>query len=311
MENKNEQTKKKNREQIRIGTVFAVFFTLLAAANLVLLFVFDYNVPGFRTLITRIEDYRDHVEGVNGAGADASNTVIFSYENEAYTYTGEGDFDPTADVTVTGLDGQELSSDFLTYTVTGEGSKQIVYSYQSDDRQFYGTESRELILENYSAPVIVLSGEAPVLTDGNLAKVADLCRGLCTATDGYGIDISDQVEISAVPSTRFDGTFLVQFAVTNRFGDTAKNELEAATDFKIPHMKLSQKELSLNRGDAFDPRVYILYAVDFDGTNMIDLVEIEGDVNTHMAGTYTVNYDLSNAQGQAVKTKKLTVKVLE
>ena len=311
MANINSEKKRKNGGKIPAGYIFSIIFTLLAAANLVLLFVFDYKVPGFSYVITKIENYRDHVEGVNGTAAAADNTVVFEYEQDTYTYSGKGEFDPTVDVTVKSLDGTELSGDFLTFSVTGESSKEIVYNYKSEDGQYYGMQNRDLKLENYSAPVIVVSGAAPVLTDKNLGEVKDLCKGIYTATDGYGQDITDKVTISAVPDTQYNGTFLVQFSVTNRFGDTAKNEISTTTEFKEPHLKLSTTKISLMRGESFDPRAYIIYAIDFNGTNLIDFVDCEGEVDTHNIGKYTVKYDLTNPEGQAIKTKKLTVEVKE
>ena len=303
------KSKAKRRDPIPVGYILRYFFTALAAANLVLLFVFNYNVPGFSYVITKLENYRDHVEGVDGTSADADNTVIFEYDKETYTYAGKGEFDPTVDVTVKSMAGNELSMDYLSYSVTGEGSKEIVYSYKSEDGQYYGTTRRELKLENYNAPVIVLSGEAPALDDDNLAKVADLCKGIYTATDGYGKDISDKVTIVAVPDTQYNGEFIVQFSVTNLFGDTAKNELRTTVQFEKPHMKLVKTEDTITRGGTFDPLSYVLYAVDADGSNLMDLVDYEGEVDTFRAGDYKVKYELTTPNGQNIKNKKLTVHV--
>ena len=305
------KNKKKKIELIPIGYILRIFFTALAAVNLVLLFVFNYNVPGFSYVIHKLENYRDHVDGVDGTTADADNTVIFEYEKDTYTYGGKGEFDPTVDVTVKNLDGKELSKDFLTSSVTGEGTKKVVYSYNSDDGQYYGTANRELKLENYNAPVIVLSGTAPTLTDKNLAKVADLCKEIYSATDGYGKDITDKVTVTAVPDTQYNGEFIVQFTVTNVFGDTAKNELRTTTDFNIPHMKLSDTEVTLPRGEGFDPLSYVLYAVDANGNNLMDLVDYTGDVDIFEPGVYKVKYDLTSPSGKSVKTKTLKVHIAE
>ena len=308
---KKAEPKKKKREPIPFGLILRYFFTALAAANLILLFVFNYNVPGFSYVIHKLENYRDHVEGVDGTTAEADNTVIFEYDNDTYTYAGKGEFDPTIDVTVKSMAGNELSKDFLSSSVTGEASKQIVYSYKSEDGQYYGTTNRDLKLENYNAPVVVLHGTAPVLTDGNLAKVADLCKGIYTASDGYGKDITDSVTVTAVPDTQYNGEFIVKFSVTNIFGDTAQNELRTTTEFKEPHMKLTKTEVSIPRGESFDPYAYVLYAVDADGSNLMDLVDYTGDVDTFVAGDYEVKYNLESPSGKAVKTKTLTVHITE
>ncbi|MBQ6392930.1 MAG: hypothetical protein IJH60_05425 [Eubacterium sp.] len=306
---KKSDAKRKGREPIPIGYILRYLFTALAAVNLVLLFVFNYNVPGFSYVITKLENFRDHVEGVDGTSAEADNTVVFEYDKETYTYAGKGEFDPTVDVTVKSLAGNELSMDYLSFSVTGEGSKEIEYSYKSEDGQYYGTTRRELKLENYNAPVIVLSGEAPGLNDNNLAKVADLCEGIYTAMDGYGKDISDKVTISAVPDTQYNGEFIVQFSVTNLFGDTAKNELRTTAQFEKPHMKLVKTEETLIRGETFDPLSYVLYAVDADGSNLKDLVDYEGEVDTFKTGVYKVKYELTTPNGQSIKNKELTVHV--
>ncbi len=308
---KQPELKKKRKDPIPFGLIFRYFITALAAANLVLLFVFNYNVPGFSYVITKLENYRDHVEGVDGTTADADNTVIFEYDKDTYTYAGKGEFDPTVDVVVKSLDGKELSKDFLSYSVTGEGTKQVVYSYKSEDGQYYGTHNRDLKLENYNAPVIVLSGTAPVLTDGNLAKVAEFCEGIYTATDGYGKDITDRVTILAVPDTQYNGTFIVQFSVTNLFGDTAKNELQTTVEFEKPHMKLSKTEETITRGGTFDPLSYVLYAVDADGSNLMDLVDYTGDVDTFKVGDYKVKYELTSPSGETIKNKTLKVHITE
>ncbi len=292
------------------GYIIRNIVTFLAAINLILLFVFNYNVPGISSLITKIENRRDHIEGVKSVETNSDNTVIFEYEKKTFVYTGKGPYQPRADVTVKDLAGNELNKEYLTTTVIGETNKEIVYTYESPDGLHHGTQNRELKLENYGAPVIVLSGEIGEITDKNLSKLKNLCKGKYSATNGYGKDATDKVEITAEPTADYDGTFRVTFTLVNVFGDTSISETTAKTKFKVPHLKLTEDEITIERGKKFDPLSYVKYAVDADGSNLMDSVEYTSNVDEQTLGDYTVKYDLSNEKGDSVKTRTLKVHVI-
>lgn len=302
---------KKNRGYRSKGYIIRNLVTFIAVVNLALLFVFDYNVPGLSYVMGKIENKRDHVEGVDETSVDASTgDIIFEYDNDKFVYNGKGKFDPMKDVIIKDQEGNELSKDFLTAEVTGEKDKEIVYTYEDEDG-LSGKDTRELKLEDYSAPEITLSEEVPVILDDNLGKLKKHCKGIYSATDGFGNDITDDVEIAATPIKEYNGVFTVEFSVTNIFGDTAQAEDDALTDFQKPHLKLKTEKLELKRGKAFDANSYIKFAVDWNGKNITDLVEIDGEVDTQTLGTYKVKYDLTNEDGQHVNTRKLTVHVVE
>ena len=302
---------KKKKGYTNKGKILCNIIAALAVINLVLLFVFDYKVPGFSQLITKIENNRDHIEGVQEA-VDTNSNVTFAYDSDTLVYDGKKAFDAVADVTVLDEDGNELDSSFLKASITGETDKEVVYTYESDDGQFYGTENRPLSLENYEGPMITLDTKiSKVLTDDNLGKLTDVYKDVYVAKDGFGKDITDQVTITAVPSEESKDTFDVLFSVTNQFGDTAQADLVADVNFKIPHLKLSKTEVSLKRNSAFEPTDYILYAIDYDGTDLLESVEYEDEVDMSTLGDYQVEYNLSNDEGDAVKTKVLTVHVVE
>ncbi len=304
---------KTNKKRIKIenkGYIIRNIVTLLAAVNLVLLFVFNYNVPGISNIITKIENRRDHIEGIQASESTSDNNVTFEYEEDTFVYTGKGPYQPRADVTVRDLAGNELDKQYLSTTVIGESDKEIVYTYESPDGLYYGTQNRPIKLENYSAPVIVLTGEIGKINDSNLSKIKKLCAGKYNATNGYGKDATDKVEITAEPTADYDGTFKIIFTLVNIFGDTAVSETTTKTAFDLPHLKLTETEISIERGKKIDPLSYVKYAVDADGSNIMDLVEYTSNVDEQTLGDYTIKYDLSNEEGVSIKTRTLKVHVI-
>lgn len=303
--------KKKNNSSINKRKILTNFIALLAIANLVLLFAFDYNVPGISNVITTIENNRDHIEGVQET-VKADTNITFSYDADTYVYDGKKAFDGKECVKILDPEGNELDKAFLTYEIAGENNKSIVYDYKSEDGQYYGTDTHPLELKDYEGPEITLTNaKGKTVTDETLGKMDEVYEDCYKAKDGYGKDITEDVKIIATPNAENKDIFDILFTVTNQFGDTAQNKTQVNVDFDIPHLKLSEKEINIERGKAFDPATYILYAVDYDGNDLLANVEIDNGVDIDTLGDYEVTYNLSNNNGDSVKPKILTVHVVD
>lgn len=283
--------------------------TLLAVVNLVLLFVFDYNVPGFSKVITYIENKRDHVEGAKTRVGQSTGNITIDFGEASLVYDGNGTFDPLADVIVKDAQENELSKEFLTYEITGDTNKEIEYSYVDGDNE--GTCVRKLEFTNYAGPSLEITKALSNISDDTLGNLKKLYAGCYTAKDGFGNDMTKEATILAVPTNDYDGTFHVVISIVNQFGDTAMQEQNVGTEFAVPHMKLSQEEISIKLGDGFEARDYILYAVDYDGSDLMESVEIDSKVDSTVIGEYKVKYDLTGSKGNSVKTKILKVHVTE
>ncbi|MDO4977725.1 MAG: hypothetical protein Q4E53_10750 [Eubacteriales bacterium] len=301
--------KNKSKRENGILPIFRYIVTLLAVVNLVLLFVFDYNVPGFSKVITYINNKRDHVEGAKTRVGQSTGNIIIDFGENALVYDGEEPFDPFVDVTVKDSEGNELSKEFLTYIITGETNKEIEYLYT--DGEMEGTSVRKLELTDYSGPSVEITKSLADLSDDTLGDLKKLYQGSYRVQDGFGHDCTDQAKIEVAPTTDYDGTFHVVISVTNQFGDSAMQEQNVASAFAIPHLKLTEEEVNVKLGDVFEPHDYILYAVDYDGSNQTESVEIDSNVDSAVLGDYKVKYDLTGIKGTSVKTKILKVHVTE
>lgn len=214
--------------------IIKYLITILAIANLVLLFFFDYKVPGCSYLIHKVEANRTRsadklLEKVKEKQAsEEKEAVTIAFENKTLKYNGKDKLDLMKDVTVTDSKGNNLGTKFLVAMLedTGkENKKKITYNF-SDDGGRTASVERTLELKDYAgAPTITADeNELPRLRDTSDDFLKKNYLQYVVADDGFGNDVSRSAEISLIRDSENDEVYTLKFSITNQVGDSASIE---------------------------------------------------------------------------------------
>ncbi len=166
--------------------------------------------------------------------------------------------------------------------------------------------TRAVIVSDTTAPVITLLGATPF----ELLVGDTFTDPGATATDNVDGNISSIVVASMV-NTALVGSYTVTYNISDAAGNAAtqltRTVIVSELDTTAPIITLlGANPLSLKVGDTFtDPGVNVLDNID---GNITGNIVIAGDaVNTAIAGTYTVTYNVSDAAGNPATQETRTV----
>ena len=216
------QEKKENNKKERRRNYLRNAIVFLAILNLILLYVFDYRVPVLAGLMDRMEN-RNSVEysEVTVAEEDLSEQLTIIFEKDSLRYDGEGELDLLDGVSVMDESGNKYNNDNLTVEVSGDNKKEKTVRYTYSDKAGNTAEAeRTLKLSHYDGPSIELGEELPDLRDEDIDNLKNVYSGYYTAKDGFGLDITSSVVITAEEGKKEDGYYELSFQVTNLYGDT-------------------------------------------------------------------------------------------
>jgi hypothetical protein len=160
-----------------------------------------------------------------------------------------------------------------------------------------------------TAPIITLIGANPV----NL-NVGETYNELgATATDNLDGDISANIIITGSVNTAVAGTYFVNYNVSDSSGNTATQvtrTVNVLADTTPPVIVLiGSATINLNVGDSYT-ELGATATDNLDGDITANIV-IGGSVNTGLAGTYQVTYNVSDAAGNAATQVIRTINVTE
>ena len=151
--------------------------------------------------------------------------------------------------------------------------------------------------------VVIVDREAPRLElfykDGYVTEVGSLyVEEGYSAFDNYDGDITDKV-------TSYEKDGVVYYSVTDSSGNTAAAQREIRyRDTENPQLVLlGEADLSINAGDAYTEPGW--RALDDKDGDLSDRVEVSGVVDPYRAGSYRVEYTVSDSDGneaRAVRT---------
>ena len=168
-------------------------------------------------------------------------------------------------------------------------------------------------IEDTIAPVITLNGTPTV----NLAVGETYTDAGATANDNVDGDITENIVTTSTVDTTTTGTYTVIYDVNDTAGNSAVQvsrtvvvNTVVVADTTAPVITLnSESNVSLNVGDTYtDAGATATDNVDGDLTaNIIT----ENPVNTTIAGTYTVTYDVNDTAGNSAVQVARTVVVKE
>ncbi|MBO6881892.1 immunoglobulin-like domain-containing protein, partial [Winogradskyella sp.] len=271
-----------------------------------------YNqVPGPCDNFTygEVEDYTIIIEG-NGPDTEApvitlngASTIDLelgdTYSELGATAIDNIDGDITGNIVVGGdtVDTNTVGSYVVTYNVSDTAGNNAVEVTRTVN-----------VNPDTTIPVITLNGASTV----NLNLGDTYNEQGATATDNFDGDITSSIVIGGdTVDTNTAGTYIVTYNVSDSSGNAANEvtrTVNVSADTTAPVITLNgASTINLIVGDTYNEQGAT--ATDnIDGDLTANIV-ISGSVNTSTAGTYFVNYDVSDSAGNAAAQVVRTVNV--
>ena len=162
------------------------------------------------------------------------------------------------------------------------------------------------------APIITISGDSVI----NLLVGDTYTEQGATATDNVDGDLTSSIIVSGTVDTNIAGTYIVNYNVSDAANNAANqvsrtvNVNEPAPDTIAPVITLiGNATIELFVGDAYTEQGATA-TDDVDG-DLTSSIIVSGTVDTNIAGTYIVNYNVSDAANNAANQVTRTVNVNE
>jgi len=277
-----------NEVNIQANGVYTVYYSVSDAAG--------NTDTDERRVIVGIVDSVPPV--ISLRGPNPCSTDVYQSYNEPGAYAVDdvddtiqfNDFDVDHNINI-----NQLGSYTVTYTVSDASGNE-------------SSMERTVEVVDTIAPVIELNGPNPV----NLGLGFDYNEmGVKSAIDNFDGDLTSQVEISGDVNSTVGGTYIVTYRVSDSHGNEGVVEriVNVAKDTDPPILTLKgDNPMNLFLGQTYiEPGATAYDSVDGDLT---DKIEINGDVNSSVAGTYTITYTVSDTGGNTASTER-TVAVEE
>ncbi len=78
-----------------------------------------------------------------------------------------------------------------------------------------------------------------------------------------------------------------------------------------PTLELTDKKITLTRGERFNFLLYLKTYRDVDGSDLSHYIRLDGEVNTYQVGTYVVTYSVTSRVTRQDTSVDLTIEVVE
>ena len=170
-----------------------------------------------------------------------------------------------------------------------------------DSSSNMGTFTRSIRYSDYHRPRFSL--KVPLV----FAVGEDISlTGRLSAEDSIDGDLTDSIRVSAFDvSTATPGSYFVTVRVMNNLGVLSSLTLPVQvveTGDYLPEIVLKDWLIYLKTGDSFDPGSYLTSVSDpVDPAAKTEAVSIKNEVDTSVAGTYSVTYSYRNGNGPMAK----------
>lgn len=266
----------------------------------------DTSVPGLYdvVLLATSEDGQDSIridavlEVVNEAPVITADDVTIAY--------GE-DFDPENHAVATDPEDGNITSDVeiaeSNFNPERAGEYEITYSVT--DAAGETVEHTISVTVTNDAPVLELTESAVTLAFG---EAFDPESYIASVTDTEEGDLSGSVEINNGVNLNAPGEYEVVYSVTDGADETTTATLTVTITNEAP--VITAENLNLNWGAEFDALDGVV-ATDAEDGVLTDYIEVvSDDVNTRVAGDYTVVYAVEDAAGERVE-RTINVNVAE
>lgn len=304
--------------------VIRAVIAIAAVANLLLIFLWSYNIPA--NLQTRIDKiiYGDRRKAVEVA--ESGETVEPTPEplsarlvipSQAMNYTG-GSLDLLDGIYVEYQDGSRLEElDIETEIEEGSSRLEKIVNYKTvlDDGQELTGKRSIRIGSRYTGPTLTVAEDLPDVTmDEDMREVVreQILAGNVYAEDGFGNDITYEVQGRFDRDRNEEGELVYKFVmyVTNAAGDTA--DMALGDDFAAGGivMRLTTYELTLNVGTPFYFQDYIKECHDAAGNDLHGSIHVEGSVNSYVVGDYEIQVYCVDSSGKSSAKRTLKVHIV-
>ena len=305
----------KKRSIIRIIlTVLKVLVALAAAANLVALFVYRYQIPpwlsGARSVV--VQPTSAPVSSVFSEDTARLNIPVVPVN-----YSGEADMDELVmdGVYLMGTDGQPIDNADIRYEILPGDSSQskiLRYSVTLDSGETVTQDRTMNLTARYTGPTITLLGVLPDIdpaeADDYMAALEE--KGILRADDGFGNDAFENVTAVFTGLSDENPDADLTLTLENQVHDTIEMQLNVSVaNYTGVVLTLTDYQLTLKQGDAFEPLDYVSYAHDAEGNDLMESVTVDSDVNTEEPGDYEVWYWAMDSEETYSPIKKLYVTV--
>ena len=256
-----------------------------------------------------VEDYTVIIEG---SGPDTEAPVI-SLNGASTVNLNVGDTYTELGATATdNVDGNLTSSIIIGGDTvnTSLGGTYIVTYNVSDAAGNAAVEVTRTVnvIPDTTAPVITLVGSATI----SLELGASYTDQGATATDNIDGNLTSSIVVGGdTVNTNVVGSYIITYNVSDAAGNTAVEVIRTVTvnpDTTAPVITLiGASTINLNIGDTYNEQGAT--ATDNVDGNLTSSIVITGTVNTASAGTYFVNYNVSDSSGNAANQVTRTVNV--
>ncbi|MDO4556644.1 MAG: hypothetical protein Q4B70_16130, partial [Lachnospiraceae bacterium] len=136
-------------KQQKLKSILKYVVTTVAVINLVLLFVFHYELPSF----IQHKLNKENEEALASGTAANAETLTIHFDSDELVYSGKGDLNLTKGVTVTRDNGVEVKASLYSDISAGENQSQKIITYTAEDSYGNsGTATRTLTLKKYKGP---------------------------------------------------------------------------------------------------------------------------------------------------------------
>ena len=220
-----------------------------------------------------------------------------SYVEPGATASDNRDGDISADITVTGT---VITATAGTYTLS--------YNVSDSTGNAATTVTRDVIVADTTIPVITLAGTTPLTIEKGVTYT-DLGA---TANDNIDNDISSSIVTTGSVTTDTVGSYILTYDVSDLSGNAAVTVTRTVNviDTTIPVITLlgaTPYNQELN-GTFVDPGAT---ASDVPAEDLTGSIVITGSVNTSIAGTYVLTYDVTDTEGNIATSVTRSVVVAD
>ena len=218
----------------------------------------------------------------------------FTFNPERLIYDGTETLDLLEGVSLPGYTAEELKNNVYVRISTGDSMSQKIVEYTIDTEEGRVRSNRVLQLENYKGPRIQLPDEMPSVTEESVHNITDILLSESTykADDGFGNDVRRHVQVEMEKALQNSSVMECTFILENEFGDRTVEEEDVVLSDVPATINLTDKIVYLQKGEYFDPLIYVESAVDANGYSIKDEVISYGEYDTSQVGEYLITYEL-------------------
>lgn len=210
----------------------------------------------------------------------------------------------------------------LIYIVVKEDRTAPVIHIDNGNLVYREGEDASLLLQGITAEddvdgdvtSTVMVGDLITMPDGTAAKITYLAKDSSNNVGQLDVLIPYEAVQNAKEASDNGGAGLQETAQSNgdtKTADSRKDAKGQSADKKKPVIELLSTEITLNKGEDFDPKAYIKnISDDKDSVQaLLDSVTVTGTYNMNQKGTYPIVLTAEDSEGNQSEKVSLVLKV--